>query len=206
MLARLNKKMKDAATKVAVPISNTGSDNAFHVNSCRKYHAMVAMTTALPNLQQIEIGNLNEPGYYPTYKYNDGEDPDGDIAVYTANLEPLDIGILSNFTRLRELKIYDESALNGRYPMLFNFPLLQKLHIGTDFSSSFHDAMLYLKWDLEMLVGLPSLEELISESVFVTGNIRSLGILKDTLSKVVIRFGSRVQGNLMDLADFPTLK
>ena len=39
----------------------------------------------------------------------------------------------------------------------------------------------------------------------LTGNINSLGVLKDALTKVTIRNCRRVQGNFMDLADFPRL-
>ena len=196
MLARLNKKMRDAATKTVVPISNTGFDNALRVDSLRKYNAMAAMTTALPNLQQIKIGIRDSDPYNPTFKYNDGEDPYQ--YPFAANRVAYDIGILSNFTRLRELSIH-QAPLNGRYPTLFNFQLLQKLHI---------DTMYDLKFDLEMLEGLPSLEEFTYKFGRMTGNIRSLRVLKDTLSKIDIRHcgNGNVQGNVMDLADFPKLK
>ena len=88
-------------------------------------------------------------------------------------------------------------GLNGRYPFLFNFPLLQKLKISSD----------GLKWDLEMLAGLPMLKEL--ECCYgprLTGNIRSLRVLKDTLQKVVLTTCRSVEGSFMVLADFPQLK
>jgi hypothetical protein len=89
--------------------------------------------------------------------------------------------------------------LNGRYPFIFNsFPLLQKLSL-----KKCND----LKWDLEVLAGLPILKELdCGEKRHLTGNINSLRVLKDTLEKVEIRHCSRVEGNFMDLADFPHLK
>jgi hypothetical protein len=93
-------------------------------------------------------------------------------------------------------------ALNGRYPFLFNsFPLLQKLSITS----------ISLKWDLEMLAGLPLLKELDCDGNVITdgssvGNIRSLRVLKDTLEKVTMANNHSVEGNLMDLADFPQLK
>ena len=196
MLARLNKKMRDAAITV-VPMDND-IDDAFHVDSVRKYNSMAAMTTALPNLQQIKIGRLNKYWGHIKNKYNDGEDPNyNTIATRHPNQATYDIGILSNFTRLRELTI-EGAPLNGRYPALFNFPLLQKLHL------SLRD----LKCDLEMLEGLPSLEEFTFKFGRMTGNIRSLRVLKDTLSKIDIRHcgNGNVQGNVMDLADFPKLK
>ena len=67
------------------------------------------------------------------------------------------------------------TSFNGRYPVLFNFPLLQELIITYCPS---------LKWDLEMLAGLPSLKELYCPSNNLTGNIGSLRVLKGSLEKV----------------------
>jgi hypothetical protein len=106
--------------------------------------------------------------------------------------------MISNFSKLRELKL-ESIFLNGRYPFLFNsFPLLQILSI--------HDCK-YLKLDLEMLAGFPALKELTCRNNhFLKGNISSLRALKDTLEKVTISMCSNVEGNFMDLADFPHLK
>jgi hypothetical protein len=149
------------------------------------------MTTALPNLQQIKLRyNRGE------YKYVDGEDPDEGRAADTANLTAHDIDIISNFRKLRILELHSP-PLNGRYPVLFNFPLLQKLTIKY---------CRYLKWDLEMLAGMPVLKELkCNYNQCLTGNISSLRVLKDTLEKVSI-MRCNVAGNFMDLADFPHLK
>ena len=134
MRSRVNKKMRDAATMTMVPPTE------FVVDSGRSCNAMRAMTTALPNLQQIELGCCKGG-----HKYVDGEDPDEEQAAYTANLTAHDIDIISDFRKLRILELHF-APLNGRYPVLFNFPLLQKLVIwGCD----------NLKWDLEMLAGLP---------------------------------------------------
>ena len=57
MRARLNKKMREAATKTIVPPTN------FVVNSVGKYNALVAMATALPNLQQITLDTLGYNGH-----------------------------------------------------------------------------------------------------------------------------------------------
>jgi hypothetical protein len=91
------------------------------------------------------------------------------------------------------------ASFNGRYPFLFNsFPLLQKLSIKN---------CKYLKWDLEMLGGMPLLKELNCESnLCLTGNINSMRVLKETLEKVTINRSSHVVGKFMDLADFPRLK
>jgi hypothetical protein len=181
------KKWKEAVKITIVPLTD------FVINNVEKYNAMNVMTEALPNLQQITLGRLGWP-----HKWSDGEDPDEERAARIANRTTHDIEIISYFSKLRELYI-DEALLNGRYPFLFNsFPLLQKLSICS---------IDYLKFDLQMLAGFPSLKELDCEwNPLTTGNIKSLRVLKDTLEKVRISNCPNVEGNLMDLADFPNLK
>eukprot|EP00984_Skeletonema_dohrnii_P034363 scaffold33538_cov179-Skeletonema_dohrnii-CCMP3373.AAC.8 len=183
-LRRVCKTWREAAKKTIVPIVD------FHVNSIDKYNALNVMATAMPNLQQIKISYMGQG-----QKYNDGEDPDEEVAARTANYTIHDIEILSNFSKLRILEV-SYAPMNGRYPSLFQFSFLQKLKIrvGT------------MKWDLEMLEGSPLLEELHVYSDGVTGNINSLRALKDTLTMVSIEFSSNVNGDFMDLADFPHLK
>jgi hypothetical protein len=182
------KKWKETVKKTVVP-----PNNKFRVHSVDKYNAMNVMTRALPNLQHIMIG-----GFGDRLKYSDGDDPSEELAAVTADRTSLDIGIISNFSKLRILTI-DARGINGRYPFLFNsFPLLQKLSI------LYCD---HLKWDLEMLAGLPLLKELYSSNNSrLTGNIGSLSVLKDTLEMVAIEDCDHVEGNLIDLADFPHLK
>jgi hypothetical protein len=64
-----------------------------------------------------------------------------------------------------------------------------------------------------MLDGLPVLKELrcdnfvaLGTNRHLTGNINSLRVLKDTLEKVTISQCFSVEGDIMDLADFPYLK
>eukprot|EP00984_Skeletonema_dohrnii_P033262 scaffold29248_cov140-Skeletonema_dohrnii-CCMP3373.AAC.2 len=191
MRARLNKKMREAAKKTIVPKTD------FVVDSVKKCNAMAAMSTALPNLQQISLSRLNDEGQGHKHKYSDGDDPDEEWAAYSSNWITHDIEILSRFRKLHSLDIVG-APLNGRYPFLFNFPLLQQLKIH--YSRS-------LKFDLEMLAGLPLLKELrISGNDFVTGNLKSLRLLKDDLAVVHISLSHHVQGNFMDLADFPRLR
>jgi hypothetical protein len=163
-------------------------------NNVISHGTMRVMTTEMPNLQHIAL----RP-YGKEHKYSDGEDPDGEQAARTADYTTLDLEIISNFSMLKSLAI-SNIGLNGSYPFLFNsFPLLQKLSIGY---------CEYLKWDLEMLSGFPLLEELqVSGNNRLTGNIRSLRVLKDTLETLTITTCANVvEGNLMDLADFPQLK
>mmetsp|Transcript_2531 Transcript_2531/g.5587 ORF Transcript_2531/g.5587 Transcript_2531/m.5587 type:complete len:412 (-) Transcript_2531:136-1371(-) len=183
MSARLNKKMRDAAKTTIAPMSQ------FLVNSVDKYNAIDVMTIALPNLQQIEIGYLGSG-----HKYIDGYDPDERMAAETINFISHDIEIICNFEMLRSL-VVNFAPLNGRYPLLFNFPLLNKLSITTNWK---------LKWDLEVLAGLPVLKELyLNDNKQLTGNINSLRVLRETLAKVEIIDCKKVEGNFMDLADFP---
>jgi hypothetical protein len=186
------KRWKEAAKKTIVPPTE------FVVESVGECNGMRAMTTALPNLQQIYIGPIGIG-----HKYSDGEDPDEEQTARNASLTTHDIEIISNFSKLRILEIY-LAPLNGRYPSLFNFSLLRKLSI---------QRCQYFKWDLDMLAGLPMLKEFECNDHLsgLTGNISSLRVLKDTLEMVIIRGWDidscqDVEGNFMDLADFPHLK
>jgi len=198
MRARLNNKMRLAAKKTIVP------DADFRVYNEAKYNCMAAMTSALPGLQHISLRRL---GCFQirNIKYNDGEDPDEQRAARTINWPALDIEIILSFRRLHSLKIWN-APLNGRYNFLFNFPLLKKLSIG---GSSIAPNVNYLKWDLGMLSGVPLLEVFSCTDEFggcLTGNINSLRVLKDTLEEVYMHDCHEIQGNFMDLADFPRLK
>ena len=209
----LNKKSADAVKMTIVPL---GDFRVTSVNSCK---VMGVMVRAIPNLQQITLGGLNRGPYRDfedelddesdsdedysdedRHKWSDGEDPVEQAAAKTVNWIPHDLGIISGFRKLSILELC-HAPLNGRYPFLFSsFPLLQKLSIS---------CCDYLKWDLEMLAGLPMLKELYCvDNDHLTGNINNLGVLKDTIEKVEIRARfrcSRVEGNFMDLADFPRL-
>ena len=189
MCARVCKNCREAARMTIVPATY------FCVDSVEKFNAMNVLTRAMPNLQLIDI-NIYNLGF--EHKYVDGEDPDEGEAAQTAERTTHDVEIISNFRKLRILGI-NNARLNGRYPFLFNsFPLLQKLSIR---------GCKYLKWDLGMLAGLPSLKELCCEcDSDVTGNINSLRLLKQTLEEVNIYDCHNVEGNFMDLADFPHLK
>ncbi len=186
---RVNKKWKEAVKKTVVPPAD------FRVNSVTRFNAMRVMTREMPNLQQLSICDLG-----CGHKWSDGEDRNEAEAARFDNYATHDIGIISSFRQLRVLKLW-HADLNGRYPFLFNFPLLQKL-------STFRCDN--LKWDLGMLAGLPLLKELecynMDDNECVTGSISSLRVLKNSLEKVHLRKCNNVEGNFMDLADFPNLK
>ncbi len=186
---RVSKKCSEAVTKTIVPLADSVG---FCVRNVKNYSAMTVMTRAMPNLQQITLCALEW-----RHKYNDGEDPDEERAAITADNVTHDIGIITTFRKLRILNI-SHAPLNGRYPVLFNFPLLQKLSI---------QHCKYLKCDLEMLAGLPMLKELdCRRNDCLTGNLKSLRVLKDALEKVHIRNCKNIEGNFMEMADFPHLK
>jgi hypothetical protein len=190
-LRRVCRKWKEAVKKTIVPLTD------FRVYGLNRYNAMRVMTRVMPNLQQITIGYLDTG-----HKYSDGEDPYEPTAAMFVHYTTHDIGIISNFSKLSILTIDHSAPLNGRYPFLgslsHSFPLLQKLSINRS---------PLLKWDLEKLTGFSMLKELnFYSNLCLTGNIRSLRLLKDTLEKVEIRWCCGVDGNFMDLADFPHLK
>lgn len=63
-----------------------------------------------------------------------------------------------------------------------------------------------MKGDLKMLNGLPSLKELSVSQTPLTGNIKSLAVLKNTLERVDMPYCREIEGDFKDLADFPLLK
>ena len=177
---RVCKPWEEAAKVTTVPLKSY-----FEVDSVESYNAMRVMTRALPKLQELWLCRL---GQGSNHKWSEGEDPT--VASFV-NRTSHDIEIISNFSKLRELSIYN-TLMNGRYPFLFNsFPLLQKLSI---------QYCKYLKWDLDMLAGLPSLKELDCHgNPHLTGNINSLWTLKGTLKTLTIYACPNVEGNINSL-------
>ena len=201
-LRRVCKTWNDAAKNTIVPLTD------FKVHDIDSYNTMKTMATALPNLQQLELRDnlkhilIHINSSRINHRYANGEDPDEEKALRSINDITYDIDMVSNFTKLRVLKL-GCASLNGKYPYLFNFPL-QKLTIS-------HCG--YLKWDLNVLAGMPlkelhvkSSESLTGIISALTGNISSLRVLKDTLERLTIAACPQVEGNFMDLADFPLLK
>ena len=194
-------KWRDAAKKTIPARVN------FHVDSVNKYRAMVAMTTALPNVQNITLKRFYLPprdddeyigrAASSSDRYAVGEDPD-DNDLEATNVTTHDVNVISSFNNLHYLEI-SFARLNGRYPALFNFSLLQHLVIKLDCDN--------LKCDLIMLAGLPSLKELVCDEVWqLTGDLGSLNVLKDNIEVVELSSCLKVTGNFIILADFPRLK
>lgn len=182
----------------------------FEVRTVQNFRSMELI--AIPNLQHLSLYELTEDvSMLPMWsrrgkkggdRYVAGDNPDESLAG-TANWATThhDIGIISNFQNLLSLSIIG-SPLNGEYPVLFSFPLLQRLTISDDLWEYY-----YIKWDLKMLEGLPMLRELVCcTNEAMSGNLSSLKVLKDTLETIDITGCRNVVGNFMDLADFPRLR
>ena len=74
MRARLNKKMREAAKRTVVQKMTCFRKENRCTNDLLPFHTVVAMSTALPNLQQIKFGYLGWE-----HKFNEGEDPDEQV-------------------------------------------------------------------------------------------------------------------------------
>ncbi|GFH59796.1 hypothetical protein CTEN210_16272 [Chaetoceros tenuissimus] len=163
-----------------------------YVKTQAKYQKLPQIIEALPNLQQLSLYENDD------VKFQDGEDAQvwGYIRVHETT-PVIDLECISRLKNLRKLFL-EGIDLNGRYPFLFNFPRLQQLRIyGVGF----------LQWDLSMISNFPELQDLyVAHNHRLTGEIKSLRVLKNTLQKVVIATCSEVEGDLMDLADFPHLE
>jgi hypothetical protein len=181
---------KDAARITTVPMTPFVVGLGFRVSTLEKYQLMCEMTRALPNLQQIELDSLGIG-----HKYVDGDDANEEELGRSADYITYEIELISNFRRLKDLELRS-ATLNGRYPFLFNFPCLEKLVVSE---------VEYLNWDFTMLEGLPNLKELILVTIPVKANIRDLRVVKDTLELLHVHNCPGVEGNFMDLADFPNL-
>ncbi len=200
-LRRVHPQWRDAVKKTTVP------PTIFDVNSVERHNAMTVMTTELPNLNQIiglRLGYLGKG-----HMWRDGQDPDVRRRLHTQTavrrrlLTTHDVEIIFGFRKLQILEI--DARVNGMYPGFFNFSCLQILTLIN----------CTMKWDLTMLAGLPVLKELVcccdcdgadNFRHVVTGNIGSLRVLKETLEKIAIENCDNVEGNFMDLADFPLLE
>ncbi|KAL9185594.1 hypothetical protein ACHAXT_003371 [Thalassiosira profunda] len=187
--ARVCRKWKEAA-------SCTEATTIRVVNSPRAYNIMVGLTAVLPNLQQLELSSI-----VAWQRFEDGEDPT--TGIYPARETFGDVGVIGAFRSLRHLSI-SGNALNGRYPCLFNFSRLQKLHIKEN---------TFLKWEIGMLAGTPQLRELVYSEDWIerpeeplAGDIASFSVVKETLEILRVECCTGLTGDYRGLADFPRLK
>lgn len=116
---------------------------------------------------------------------------------YFGDEAPVSIRPIAKFQQLRILSLR-RMPLHGHYDFLFNFPELRTLDLSYTGT---------LKWDLTMLKGLPKLEKLVcSQSTELTGDLKSLRVLINSLSEIFLAGCDHVDGSLMTLADFPKLQ
>jgi hypothetical protein len=168
-----------------------------HVKNREFAKALAWLSNELPKIPSVNF-QFNVCTTKP-FEIADGGDPDPKLTSPTHIVHPsgpVDISPVANFRHLRQLSICGAS-LNGSYPYLFNFPHLQTLEL-VDVRS--------LVWDLEMLQGLPKLEKLtVIRNTNLTGNLRSVRVIRKTLVKLSLIMCFKVGGDLMDLRDFPRL-
>ncbi len=205
--ARVCKKWKEATEQTFVAPTSTNQRGwevpEINVHTWYMYIALPWLVKALPNLQQLRLAGT---GLGERFLFQEGEDPESRHGL-SALHEPsansptplkIDLSIISKFNNLQHLYLEKLDVLNGKYPFFFQFPRLQKLRI---YGGSF------LRWDLEMLSGLPMLQDLyVAHNHRLTGNIKSIRVLKKTLRKLTIASCWKVEGDLMELADFEHLE
>ncbi len=173
MRARVCTTWRDAAKKALVPMTP-------FVVSVRSYNALRAMSTALPNLQQLSL---------------DGDGTESPGATTTDVIE-----IFSNFTKLRKLTIscrmtffcdFDDSRIGLSLEMFGRLPLLNELHcVGMKSLEGSLCDLLCLTDTLQKLrlkqcdnvrgsymdlARFPQLKELDLYETAVTGDIRDIG-------------------------------
>ena len=129
-----------------------------------------------------------------------GEDIEADTRYYTKPMQTYptyDVGLVSTFRNLRVLELKTDGLMRGRYPCLFDFPMLETFKIEQVYSK--------VLWDFSMLTGFPQLKELdVSIDYQIEDDISNLRILKNTLQQVSLGC-HMVSGNFMVFADFPHL-
>ena len=175
-----------------------------YVQNRKIAEALGWIADALPGMSSVNF--LFSLRKSEEFKFAKGEDPlpvpepfywrDEDRPRPEDIPKPVDISSIANFCRLRNLTI-EHADLNGSYPYLFDFPNLRTLEL-VDIGR--------LRWDLDMLSGLPKLEKLRCIRAPVTGNLKCLCVVRNSLIDLCLAGCSEVEGNIMDLADFPLLK
>ncbi|KAL9186744.1 hypothetical protein ACHAXT_010464 [Thalassiosira profunda] len=178
----------------------------YTVGSPEDYNALAWVACVLPRLRTLSLNRLPAD-----YRYDNGGESveeeaerksafdSSDDEEGAAKMHELGVDIVQSFRLVEQLNIRG-ARLNGTYPNFFNFSHLKQLHIGY---------MQYMKFDLEMVARMPLLEEVsLLHCKRLSGDIGSLGVLKDTLRSIQIAGDSnceKIGGRLMDLSDFPRL-
>ena len=199
--ARVCRKWREAARVTHVPETKTDDDYRtpeLYLQNREYAEALGWISDALPLIPTVSIlFNLRKSD---EFKIVNGDNPESSLVLSSTfgdRPEPVDISPIANFRQLQKLDI-ESASMNGSYPFLFNFPNLRQLTL-TDVGR--------LNWDLEVLVGLPKLERLrCIRNYKLTGSLADIRVLRENLLELCLSGCSEVEGNLMDLADFPRLK
>jgi hypothetical protein len=196
--ARVNQQWRDAVKITLVPISIINfspfinAQPEFFIKNRDYGEALSWICNALPMLQCVHCDFSLRCTY--NFEVCRGEFSNME---YFGEKAPVSIRPIAKLQQLRRLSLR-RMGLHGQYPFLFNFPELRTLDVS---------GIACLKWDLTMLKGLPKLEKLAcSQSTELTGDLKSLRVIMNSLSEICLRGCERVGGSLMTLADFPKLQ
>ena len=198
--ARVCRKWREAARVTHVP--QTETDDAYqtpelYLKNRECAEALGWISDALPLIPTVSI--LFNLGKSDEFKIANGENPESSLvsSTFGGRPKPVDISPIANFRQLQKLDI-ESASMNGTYPFLFNFPNLHELTL-MDVGR--------LNWDLEVLAGLPKLVKLrCIRNYKLTGSLADIRALRENLVELCLSGCSEVEGNLMDLSDFPLLK
>ena len=202
--ARVNQKWRDAVKMTLVPISRNADSYSsqeeegvftqetqpeFFIKYIDHAEALSWICNALPMLQCIHCNfTLQEPAIIIQ----------ANMAKYYMPIPPPSLDPISKFQHLRHLTLRGVTYLNAHYDFFTAYPELRTLDLS-------HTSK--VRMDLSMLSGLPKLEKLVCcESTEVTGDIKSLRVIINSLCEIDFAGCERVGGSLMTLADFPKLQ
>lgn len=177
-------RFKDAASIAPVPPTDDVRGDrvvpAPCVDSRRACDALASVARTLPNLQQI--------CFYPI----------ADSYLWLTSREVDSVARLRNLRSLILSHVNVRLEKGRRFPAPFEFPRLRKLRLSNVDG---------LTLDLGSLSGFPVLEDLYCSNIrHLRGGIECLRPLQSTLRVVAIKSCPGVNGDFMDLADFPGLE
>jgi len=184
---RVNRQWKQAAAQAVVA--------EVALREVTEAQNLATTAAALPHVQSFRVNHLD--GETDLISFMDGEG----VTITRRGAEqrppPIDLSSIANFRYLQNLQL-QHTVLCGSYPFLFQFQHLKSLDLRGN---------TLLTWDLQLLSAMPCLENLSCTSNFaLTGDLRSLRVLKDSLASVNLKDCERVTGLLDELYDFPHLR
>jgi hypothetical protein len=183
-------------TDVPESISNMFPTPDLYVNNEEFAKALGWIGIEIPRVPSMNI-RFNVYTTKP-FEIADGEDPEPTLVSSAVNHSgPVDLMPIVNFRHLKHLSI-NGASFNGSYPYLFDFPELRSLELVN---------VGRLVWDLDMIQGLPKLEQLIAvRNTHLTGRLSSIRVVRNSLKKLNLASCFKVGGDLMNLRDFPLLE